>query len=208
MDPFMTHRGIAAPLLLDNVDTDQIIPSREMKQVSKTGLSGGMFSGQRYLYDGLTRTGENPDFVLNQAGFRQASILLSGKNFGCGSSREHAVWALAEFGFKVLIAQSFGTIFRNNCVRNGILPIDLSEKAIQILADQVSQSPATAIVSVDLEQGEVIAPNGQRFVFDIDPYYRTMLLNGWDFIDLALQREEEINQFCASDKVWRAWAHL
>ena len=130
MKPFTLHTGIAAPLLRDNVDTDQIIPSREMKSVTKTGLGKGLFAGQRYLPNGLP----NPDFVLNQADYKAATILLSGKNFGCGSSREHAVWALKEYGFRAVIAESFGEIFYNNCIRNGILCVQMSKAKIVNLA--------------------------------------------------------------------------
>jgi len=131
---FTTHIGTAAPLIRDNIDTDQIIPSREMTSVSKTGLSDGLFAGQRYIEDRV----ENPEFILNQELYRGATILLSGKNFGCGSSREHAVWALKEYGFRVIIAESFGDIFYNNCVRNGILCVQLEGKIIASFGDIVS----------------------------------------------------------------------
>jgi len=130
LQPLKRHTGIAIPMLLNNIDTDQIIPSREMKKVSKNGLSEGLFAGQRYLDSKSNNREPNPDFVLNKAQYQDATILLSCKNFGCGSSREHAVWAMLEYGFRVIIAESFGTIFRTNCLRNGILPITLKHDVI------------------------------------------------------------------------------
>ena len=208
MTGFAQHRGIAAPLLLNNVDTDQIIPSREMKRVSKVGLADGLFSGQRYLYDGLTKIGPNPKFVLNNPPFDKASILISGENFGCGSSREHAVWAILEYGFKAVIAESFGEIFRNNCIRNGIVPIVLAEQQINLLVDQVLGDSEKNLVAVDLESCRVESPFGEKFSFTIEDYAREMLLNGWDFIDLALRHEDEIEAFTQQDRVTRSWAYL
>ena len=189
MTPFTTHTGIAAPFLRDNIDTDQIIPSREMKSVSKTGLSDGMFAGQRYL----TGRVPNPNFILNQSDYAPATILLSGQNFGCGSSREHAVWALKEYGFRAVIAQSFGEIFYNNCVRNGILPVQLSEDAITSLGQ---------IVFIDLAAQTVDAHH-----FDIAPGNKYMLLNGLDPITLTLENEDEISAHFKSDKIKRPWLY-
>lgn len=189
MTPFKTHTGTAAPLIRDNIDTDQIIPSREMKSVSKTGLSDGMFAGQRYLNDRI----ENPDFVLNQEIHRGASILLSGKNFGCGSSREHAVWALKEYGFKAIIAESFGEIFYNNCVRNGILCVSLDSMAIAALGD---------IVTIDLLRQRV-----DDIPFEMPLGDQKMLVEGLDGIDLTLQNESEIIAHFAHDRVIRPWAY-
>jgi len=189
MIPFTTHIGTAAPLIRDNIDTDQIIPSREMKSVSKTGLSDGMFAGQRYLNDRI----ENPDFVLNQELYRGATILLSGKNFGCGSSREHAVWALKEYGFRAIIAESFGEIFYNNCVRNGILCVQLDRAIITELGD---------VVSIDLPNQRV-----DDTAFEIPAGDKRMLVEGLDAIDLTLQNEVKISAYFEQDKVMRPWAY-
>lgn len=189
MRPFTTHIGTAAPLIRDNIDTDQIIPSREMKSVSKTGLADGMFAGQRYIQDRI----ENPDFVLNQELYRGATILLSGKNFGCGSSREHAVWALKEYGFRAIIAESFGEIFYNNCVRNGILCVQLSAKDISSLGD---------VVSIDLPHQHV-----DEIAFDIPAGNKHMLVEGLDGIGQTLQNEAKISEYFAHDKVIRPWAY-
>ena len=187
MMPFTTHTGTAAPLLRDNIDTDQIIPSREMKSVLKTGLSDGMFAGQRYL-EGRH---ENPDFILNQELYRGATILLSGKNFGCGSSREHAVWALKEYGFRAIIAESFGEIFYNNCVRNGILCVQLDGAIIAALGD---------IVSIDLPHQRV-----GDVPFEIPKGDKHMLVEGLDAIGLTLQKIDDIDSWFAKDAQLRPW---
>ncbi|RKQ71958.1 3-isopropylmalate dehydratase small subunit [Litorimonas taeanensis] len=187
--PFIIHTGVAAPFIRDNVDTDQIIPSREMKSVYKTGLKDGLFAGQRYIKDRIP----NPDFILNQQGYEAASILLSGQNFGCGSSREHAVWALKEYGFRAVVAESFGEIFYNNCVRNGILPIQLS-------AEHIYKLPKT--LTIDL-QGQTV--NGVSF--DIPEGDKAMLVGGLDPIAMTLQKQAEIDAFIAQDKVNRPWAY-
>lgn len=208
MSGFSKHTGIAAPLIFNNIDTDQIIPSREMKSVSKTGLADGLFSGQRYLYQGITKTGLNPGFVLNNSPFDQATILLSGNNFGCGSSREHAVWAIAEYGFKAVIAESFGEIFRNNCIRNGIAPIVLTKSEIDLLVRQTSAAPEKNLVTVDIENSLVEAPSGEKLPFTLENYALQMLINGWDFIDLAFRHESEIDAFVQKDRTSRSWAYL
>ena len=208
MPRLIQHSGIAAPLILNNVDTDQIIPSREMKSVSKVGLADGLFSGQRFIYDGLQKVGANPDFILNQSPFDQGTILLSGKNFGCGSSREHAVWALKEYGFKVIIAESYGEIFRNNCIRNGIVPVLLSMERIATLAEQTAGTPQPNLTTIDLENFKVIAPNGELFNFELEDYAQQMLINGWDFIDLALRQQDKIDTFIQQDRKRRSWAQL
>lgn len=208
MNKFDQHRGIVLPLIGDNIDTDQIIPSREMKKVSKLGLAEGLFSGQRYLYEGDKKIGENPEFILNTPPYSESTILLSGKNFGCGSSREHAVWALIEYGFKAVIAESFGDIFRSNCLRNGLLPIKLLAGDIENILEQLGSDPIAQQLVVDLQSRQVIAPNGEKFDFDLEDYYQKMLINGWDFIDLALQFSEQIDSFIESDKQQRSWAYL
>jgi len=189
MTPLITHTGIAAPLIRDNIDTDQIIPSREMKSVSKTGLSDGLFAGQRYIKE----REENPDFILNQQLYRGASILLSGKNFGCGSSREHAVWALKEYGFRVIIAESFGDIFYNNCVRNGILCVALDPSLIASLGD---------IVSVDLPNQLI-----DQTLFTIASGDKYMLVNGLDVIAMTLARAKDIEAFFKRDKKTHGWKY-
>lgn len=187
--PFLKHDGIAAPFIFDNVDTDQIIPSREMKSVSKTGLSGGLFAGQRYTSDRI----ENSKFVLNQPEYRNATILLSGKNFGCGSSREHAVWALKEYGFKAIIAESFGEIFYNNCVRNGILPIQVAKEKISNLGRDVS---------IDLTAQTV-----DEIRFDIPEGDKAMLIGGLDPIAMTLEDEDVISAHFKRDALTRPWLY-
>lgn len=208
MKKFLQHSGIALPLLTNNIDTDQIIPSREMKKVSKIGLGEGLFSGQRYLYEGLEKKGLNPDFLLNQHPYHKSTILISAKNFGCGSSREHAVWALAEYGFKAIIAESFGNIFRENCLRNGLLPIVLNKDEINELVQTVRVAPNVNQLTIDLERCQVGTSDGKKFGFELEDYYQKMLLNGWDFIDLALQHTDQIDSFVDEDKTARSWAYL
>jgi len=187
--PFTTHTGIAMPLFQDNIDTDQIIPSREMKSVSKTGLAGGMFAGQRYMNDRIP----NPEFILNQPAYTGSTILLSGKNFGCGSSREHAVWALKEYGFRAIIAESFGDIFYNNCVRNGILPIIMSEVDLRKLPKDITIDLPAQLVN----QTRFKIPKGDK----------SMLLGGLDVIALTLENKTEISDFLQTDKSLRPWIY-
>ena len=202
MDKFVLHHGVAAPLLRINIDTDAIIPSREMKQVAKTGLAQGLFAAWRYLEPG-GRT-PNPDFVLNQPGFASATILLAGANFGCGSSREHAVWALREYGFRVVIAPSFGAIFYNNCIRNGLLPVQLSESVVQ----QLAQIGAAGVVTVDLQNCRVSGADGVQFAFVIAPESREMLLEGLDPVALTLKLKDRIEAFQLVDRARRPWVYL
>jgi 3-isopropylmalate/(R)-2-methylmalate dehydratase small subunit len=200
--PFRQHRGIAAPLLVDNIDTDQIIPSREMKRVSKLGLGDGLFAGWRYSDDAGKRGEEIQGFVLNQPRYRDATILLAGKNFGCGSSREHAVWALADFGIRAVIAESFGRIFRSNCARNGLLAIDLAGECISRLASAAGE------VSIDLEAELLDIGADEPIEFKVDPGDREMLLKGLDYIDFALQYSADIDRFITGDRQRRPWAYL
>jgi 3-isopropylmalate/(R)-2-methylmalate dehydratase small subunit len=193
MTPFTTLTGIAAPLLIDNVDTDTIIPSREMKSTGKTGLADGLFAAWRYS-DVAARL-PNPEFVLNRPEFAQAPILLGGANFGCGSSREHAVWALAEWGIRCIIAESFAPIFRSNCLRNGVLPVVLPKAAIARLAGQV--------ITIDLA---ALTAAGHGFA--IDPEARLMLLEGLDAIDLTLKHREAIADWQEADRQSRPWVYL
>ncbi len=200
--PFDRLTSIAAPLVRDNVDTDAIIPSREMKSVSKKGLADGLFAGWRYTAVG----GRDPDpaFVLNQPAYSGARILLGGANFGCGSSREHAAWALAEYGFRAIVATSFNPIFRGNCIRNGIVPVELDAATIEELA-QLSE--AGAAITVDLE-AQVVSAGDRRWSFAIEDEARQMLLAGLDAIDLTLQRAEQIRAFIERDRAARGWAYL
>ncbi len=204
MDKFVHHTGIAAPLIRNNIDTDTIIPSREMKSVSKTGLADGLFAPWRY-HNALERE-LNKEFILNQAMYADCSILLSGNNFGCGSSREHAVWALKEFGFRCLIAQGYGSIFFRNCVRNGILPIVMSADQIAELAAYVEQDPNQHTLRIDLEN-LTIAAGTTSFTFACDTADRDMLLQGLDPIDMTLQMRQQIDAFTFKDKKARPWLY-
>ncbi len=204
MEKFTTFRGIAAPLLRDNVDTDAIIPSREMKKVSKQGLGEGLFAGWRYL-DAQTRQ-PNPEFILNRPIYQQASILISGSNFGCGSSREHAVWALSEYGVRAIIASGFGSIFAGNCVRNGILPVVLDAEAVKVIADWVSRDPELHQPLINLPE-QCIGAAGQSYDFDIDTNSKTMLVEGLDPIALTLTRWEQIEAFHLERQQKRPWLY-
>jgi 3-isopropylmalate/(R)-2-methylmalate dehydratase small subunit len=206
VDTFTTLTAIAAPLLRINVDTDAIIPSREMKKVAKTGLADGLFAGWRYRVPGSRE--EDPDFVLNREPYRRARILLTGANFGCGSSREHAVWALREWGIRAIIAPSFGAIFQGNCVRNGLLPVVLVADAVEQLAAEVEADPARNLVTVDLVSCSVTSPRGARHPFTIAPADRMMLLEGLDAIALTQKRDDEILAFQARDRLRRPWIYL
>ncbi|OFA29862.1 3-isopropylmalate dehydratase small subunit [Glaciecola punicea] len=193
MEKFTQHLGVAAALLQANIDTDVIIPSREMKRVSKQGLGEGLFANRRYTLPGSREI--NPDFVLNKPEYANTSILLSGDNFGCGSSREHAVWALKEYGIRAIIAEGFGSIFYNNCIRNGLLPLVLSEKKIASLVDSVSADPQANRINIDLEKQKVTASAGQVFDFVIKPSQKEMLVHGLDAISLTMTLSAEISAF-------------
>ena len=206
MNEFTRLRAVAAPLLRPNIDTDAIIPSREMKRVSKEGLSDGMFAPWRYT--DMDKRIPDPGFVLNQPGYDHAEILLAGMNFGCGSSREHAVWALREWGIRAIIAPSFGAIFYSNCVRNGIVPVVLPLETVEDLASQVEPDPDSLRVVVDLEQCRVTAPDGAVTAFEISAADRDMLLKGLDAIDVTMQRDTEILAFQARDRERRPWIYL
>ncbi len=199
MQKFTRLTGVAAPLFRANVDTDAIIPSREMKKVSKEGLGEGMFADWRYS-DVANRV-ENPDFVLNRPGFRKAPILLAGPNFGCGSSREHAVWALQDYGIRCVIAPSFGAIFQGNCVRNGILPLVLPEPSVAALARV--ERPQT--LTIDLAAQSVRVPDGTELPFTIAPADKEMLLEGLDAIGVTLKRLPAIRDFEGSYRARNPW---
>lgn len=197
MTPFTTLTSIAVPLLRDNIDTDAIIPSREMKGTGKTGLADGLFAGWRYTAVGGREP--EPGFVLNDPAYAGAAILLGGVNFGCGSSREHAAWALAEYGFRAVIAPSFNPIFRGNCVRNGILPVEL---------DPAPFAAAGGALTIDLPAQMVSDEAGGSRSFAIDEEAKAMLIGGLDAIDLTLRRRDRIEAFRAADRMARPWAYL
>ncbi len=199
---------IAAPLMIDNIDTDQIIPSREMKTISKKGLKSGLFANWQYLYSEGKKIGLNNDFILNKNEFRHTEILISGKNFGCGSSREHAVWALRDFGINVVIAKSFGRIFKNNCARNQLLTIELSDENIDYIGGLVIKGRGYNLITIDLKEQMINTYDNKKIKFEVDPYLLGMLLKNQDFIDRSISHEIEINDFIKKDKVKRHWAYL
>ena len=205
MQPFTTLDAVAAPLLRDNIDTDAIIPSREMTSVSKSGLADGLFAGERYL--GISTRDPDPAFVLNQPAYANTQILLGGANFGCGSSREHAAWALAEYGIRAIVATSFNPIFQGNCVRNGIVPVTLNASTIASIAAGVAANPQARHVAIDLEAQTLRAPDGAAYAFPIADEAKEMLLGGLDAIDLTLKRRAEIDGFVAADRTRRAWVY-
>jgi 3-isopropylmalate/(R)-2-methylmalate dehydratase small subunit len=206
VQPFSELNAVAVPILRDNIDTDIIIPSREMKSVAKTGLAAGLFAGWRYREIG--GRDPNPDFVLNQDAYAGAAILLGGANFGCGSSREHAVWALAEYGIRAIIAPSFAPIFFGNCVRNGIVPVRLPAAQIAALAAWVAASPASNRVIVNLLDNCVSITDGRRWAFELGSEQREMLLEGLDAIDLTWKWRDQIEAFEADDRRARPWIYL
>lgn len=206
MEKFTRLTAIAAPLLRINVDTDAIIPSREMKRVSKTGLAEGLFAGWRYQSPGSRA--ENPDFILNREPWRKAQILLSGINFGCGSSREHAVWALHEWGIRAILAPSFGSIFQGNCVRNGIVPVVIDNTVIEGLAQKIEADPQGFRLTVDLENCRVSTSQGESWPFTIPDADREMLLEGLDSIAVTLKRDAAILAYRDRDRVRRPWIYL
>ena len=206
MEPFEHHTGIAAPLMQINIDTDAIIPSREMKSVSKKGLEDGLFAEWRYL--SLTTRKENPEFVLNQDPYRSASLLLTGENFGCGSSREHAAWALYQWGIRVIVAPSFGSIFYNNCIQNGILPVVLEPEKIKELQTFVELNPAVNQLTVDLRATSISAGSNIRYPFAIEPSDQHNLLQGLDAIGSTLKMMSSIEAFEENDIHRRPWVYL
>ena len=200
MDKFTTLTGVAAPMPLINIDTDMIIPKQFLKTIKRTGLGKNLFDEMRYTADGA----EVPDFVLNQPAYRKAQILVTGANFGCGSSREHAPWALADFGIRCIIAPSFADIFYNNSFKNGILPIVLPQEQVDLLMDDAKRG-ANAVVSIDLEKQEITGPDGGKIHFDLDPFRKHCLLNGLDDIGLTLQKQSKIDSFESNRKLSQPW---
>ena len=200
MTPFTTLTGTAAPLPLVNVDTDMIIPKQYLKTIQRTGLGKGLFDEMRYREDGS----EDPDFVLNKPAYRNAEILVAGENFGCGSSREHAPWALLDFGIRCVIAPSFADIFFNNCFKNGILPIALPQEEVDKLLDDASRG-ANATLTVDLEKQTIQGPDGGTIPFEVDPWRKHCLLNGLDDIGLTLEKASHIDAFEKDAALARPW---
>jgi 3-isopropylmalate/(R)-2-methylmalate dehydratase small subunit len=203
---FTIITAVAAPLLRDNIDTDIIIPSREMKSVSKSGLADGLFAGWRYREIG--GRDPNPEFALNQPAYAGTAILLGGGNFGCGSSREHAVWALAEYGIRAVLAPSFAPIFFGNCVRNGIAPVILPADVVATIAAAVAQDPAGNRLTIDLRALCVSLPDGRQWSFAMGAEQREMLLEGLDAIDLTWKWRAQIENFLADDRKARPWIYL
>jgi 3-isopropylmalate/(R)-2-methylmalate dehydratase small subunit len=200
MEKFTSLTGVAAPLEITNVDTDMIIPKQYLKTIKRTGLGQGLFAEMRYLEDGT----ENPDFILNKPAYRNAKILVAQDNFGCGSSREHAPWALLDFGISCVISTSFADIFYNNCFKNGILPVVVSPVELAKLMDD-AQRGANATLSVDLAAQEIRGPDGGVIAFEIDPFRKHCLLNGLDDIGLTLKKSTHIEAFEQKSAAERPW---
>jgi len=190
MDKFTKLRGVAAPLNMINIDTDKLIPKQFLKTIKRTGLGKHLFNEMRFNEDGS----EKQDFVLNKSAYREASIIVAGDNFGCGSSREHAPWALLDFGIKCVISTSFADIFYNNCFKNGILPIVVNKQQLDQLMDDAANG-ANAVLDVDLEAQEIIRPSGEKVTFEIDEFRKHCLINGLDDIGLTMEKEENIDDF-------------
>ena len=209
MTPFRLHTGLVAPMDRENVDTDAIIPKQFLKSIKKSGFGPNLFDEWRYLDHGEpgqdpTTRRPNPDFVLNQPRYRGASVLLARKNFGCGSSREHAPWALDQFGFRALIAPSYADIFYNNCFKNGLLPIQLPEHDVARLFDEAAAFIGYSL-TVDLEQQIVIKPDGATLPFEVQPFRKFCLLGGFDDIGLTLRHAEKIRAFEAERLLNKPW---
>ena len=203
MEPFTRVEGIAAPLPMINVDTDMIIPKQFLKTIKRTGLGVNLFDEMRYDLDGR----EIADFVLNREPYRHAGVLIAGENFGCGSSREHAPWALLDFGIRCVIAPSFADIFFNNCFKNGVLPIVLPQETVELLMKEAEEADGRPFV-IDLEKQEIVRPTGNAPVaFDVDPFRRHCLLNGLDDVGLTMQKSREIDSFEGAQKSSQPWLY-
>jgi len=201
MQKFTELTGVAAPLPMINVDTDMIIPKDYLKTIERTGLGKGLFAELRYNDDGS----ENPDFVLNKRAYRKAEILVAGDNFGCGSSREHAPWALLDFGIRCIISTNFADIFYNNCFQNGVLPIRVSKEDLDKLMDDADRG-SNAVISVDLAAQEIRGPDGGVVHFEIDAFKKHCLLNGLDGIGLTLEKRDSIDAYEKKASLNRPWA--
>ena len=209
MNPFRIHKGLVAPMDRENVDTDAIIPKQFLKSIQKSGFGQNLFDAWRYLdagYPGQDPASRraNPDFVLNHARFKGASVLLARKNFGCGSSREHAPWAIDQYGFRALIAPSYADIFFNNCFKNGLLPIVLPEAQVAQLFDEVAAFVGYELM-IDLERQVVVKPDGTELAFDVQPFRKFCLLNGFDDIALTLRHADKIRVFEAERLLKKPW---
>ncbi|MFY8177760.1 MAG: 3-isopropylmalate dehydratase small subunit [Limnohabitans sp.] len=209
MQKFTLHKGIVAPMDRENVDTDAIIPKQFLKSIRKTGFGPNLFDEWRYLDHGEPGVPEsarkpNPDFVLNQARYKGASVLLARKNFGCGSSREHAPWAIDQYGFRAVIAPSFADIFFNNCFKNGLLPIVLPEAAMDLLFNETLAFPGYEL-TIDLENEVVVRPQGETIPFEVQPFRKYCLLNGFDDIGLTLRQSDKIKAFEAERLATKPW---
>jgi 3-isopropylmalate/(R)-2-methylmalate dehydratase small subunit len=201
MEKFVKLTGVAAPLPVVNIDTDMIIPKDYLKTIKRTGLGTGLFAEARYNEDGSV----NPDFVLNKPAYQNAKILVAGDNFGCGSSREHAPWALLDFGIRCVISTSFADIFYNNCFKNGILPVVVSPEDLEKLMDDASRG-SNAILTVDLEAQEIAGPDGGKITFELDEFKRHCMLNGLDDIGLTLEKASAIDTFEKANAASHPWA--
>ena len=201
MEKFTKLEGVAAPLKMVNVDTDMIIPKQYLKTLKRTGLAKGLFAEIRQRPDGS----EDPNFVLNRPAYKNAKILVADDNFGCGSSREHAPWALMDFGIRCVISTQFGDIFYNNCFKNGLLPIKVSKEDLAKLFDDAERG-ANATLSIDLEKQEIRGPDGGVVKFDIDPHRKHCMLNGFDDIGLTNLKKDKIDRFEEKSKAARPWA--
>jgi 3-isopropylmalate/(R)-2-methylmalate dehydratase small subunit len=209
MNKFTIHKGLVAPLDRENVDTDAIIPKQFLKRISKAGFGDNLFDADRFLdvgepYSKLADRKINPDFVLNQSRYQGASILLCRKNFGCGSSREHAPWAIEQYGFRALIAPSYADIFFNNCFKNGLLPIVLPEAVVAKLFDEVNAFPGYQL-TIDLEKQVVLKGDGETIPFEVNAFRKYCLLNGFDDIGLTLRQSDKIKAFEAERLATKPW---
>jgi 3-isopropylmalate/(R)-2-methylmalate dehydratase small subunit len=200
MEKFDKHRGVAAPLNMINIDTDKLIPKQFLKTIKRTGLGKYLFNEIRFNADGS----ENEEFVLNKPAYREASILVAGDNFGCGSSREHAPWALLDYGVKCVISTSFADIFFNNCFKNGILPIVVSKEELDQLMDDADNG-ANSILDIDLENQQIGRPNGETINFEIDEFRKHCLINGLDDIGLTMQKQSNIDNFEKKREAEKPW---
>ena len=200
MEKFDKHRGVAAPLNMINIDTDKLIPKQFLKTIKRTGLGKHLFNEIRFNADGS----ENEDFVLNKPAYREASILVAGDNFGCGSSREHAPWALLDYGVKCVISTSFADIFFNNCFKNGILPIVVSKEELDQLMDDADNG-ANSILDIDLENQQIGRPNDETINFEIDEFRKHCLINGLDDIGLTMQKQSNIDNFEKKREAEKPW---
>ena len=200
MEKFTVLEGVAAPMKMRNIDTDRVIPKQYLKTIKRTGLGKGLFAEMRFNADGS----ENPDFVLNKPAYRNAKIIVAGDNFGCGSSREHAPWALTDFGIRCVIAPTFADIFYNNCFKNGLLPIALPQDTVDKLMEDAKKG-ANAVLTVDLESQTITRPDGEKVHFEIDPFRKHCMLNGLDDIGLTEQKEADIAAYEQKNRGQRPW---